>query len=165
MGTDKAFVVVDGCPMVVRVADALWEGGCRTIQCQGGDVAALAELGLTAFADADPGAGPVVAIKQALDRVGGPIVVAACDLADLDAATVRAVAAAGRHPAVGVAVAEADGRRHLLSYWEPATAVLLATVIDDGVRSYLAALDRVDAVGVSVSPSAVRNVNAPADLT
>ena len=29
MGSDKAFVTVDGVPMAVRVADALWEAGCR----------------------------------------------------------------------------------------------------------------------------------------
>ena len=92
MGADKAFVVVDGRPMVVAVADALWEGGCSPVECQGGDVERLAGLGMTAFPDTRPGTGPVAAIVDALERTGDTVVVAACDLPGLDAATVRELA-------------------------------------------------------------------------
>lgn len=162
MGRDKAFVVVDGAPMLVRVADALWEAGCHPVQCQGGDLAAIAELGFDAFPDAAPGAGPVGAIADALRRVDGPIVVAACDLAELDAAAVGAVIAAGA--TAGVAVAVADGHRHLLSHWTPAAADALRDPSGDGARSYREALDRAGAVEVAVAPGALRNVNRPGDL-
>ncbi|MGA1077227.1 MAG: molybdenum cofactor guanylyltransferase, partial [Ilumatobacteraceae bacterium] len=42
MGTDKAFVAVDGRSMVLRVADALVSGGCGPLVCQGGDPRRLA---------------------------------------------------------------------------------------------------------------------------
>ncbi len=162
MGIDKAFLVVDGAPMVVRVADALWEGGCSSVECQGGDVRQIEALGLTAFSDSSPGAGPVAAIREALSRHDGPIVVAACDLADLDGATVRAVVEAGRSSTV--AVAESDGHRHLVSYWSPRSSAALDEAIDRGSSSYRDVLDRLGAVGVPVSTAAMRNVNRPDDL-
>jgi len=162
MGTDKAFVVVDGAPMVVRVADALWEAGCHPVECQGGDIDALSALGLSAVQDLTPGAGPASAIREALQRNHGPIVVAACDLADLDAATVRSVIAAGQHGAV--AVAESDGHRHLLSYWSPGAAVLLDEALGDGRSAYRDVLDRVGAAPVPVPSVAMRNVNRPDDV-
>lgn len=164
MGSDKAVVEVGGRPMAVRVADALWEAGCHPVVCQGGDVAALRGLGLEAVADAVPGRGPVVAIAEALERLAHPIVVAACDLVDLDPATVRAVVQIGAREPHRVAVAVADGRRHLLSYWpvESLDALRSAAAGDD-VR-YHDVLDTVGAVPVTVEPAAVRNVNTPDDL-
>ncbi len=162
MGTDKAFVVVDGAPMVVRVADALWEAGCHPVECQGGDVDRISALGLSAIPDMTPGAGPVSAIREALRRNHGPIVVAACDLADLDAATVRSVIDVGQHAAV--AVAESDGHHHLLSYWSIGSAELLDEALGEGRSAYSDVLDRLGATAVPVSSAAMRNVNRPDDV-
>jgi molybdopterin-guanine dinucleotide biosynthesis protein A len=150
MGRDKAFVEVEGRPMVVAVADALWEGGCHPVECQGGDLDGLFELGLPAVADTTPLAGPVAAIADALGRHVGPVVVAACDLASLDAATVRRVIGVGATDGT-VAVAASGGRRHLLSYWTPDALGRLGRDC-----SYRDALD--------VAPDAMRNVNEPDDL-
>jgi molybdopterin-guanine dinucleotide biosynthesis protein A len=169
MGVDKALVEVDGRPMAVRVADALWEAGCRPVVCQGGDVEALTALGLEAHPDDEEhaGAGPVAAIVAASTRLGGAIVVAACDLADLDPATVERVVAAGATVPPRVTVAEADGRRHLLSYWPAGSLVAVAAVEAPGGTvggRYEELLARVGAVGVPVEAAAVRNVNTPDDL-
>lgn len=156
MGTDKAFVVVDGRPMAIAVADALWEAGCHPVECQGGDLAGLASLGLDGFADERPDAGPVDAIRTASARHGGPIVAVACDLPHLDAATVTAVVEAGSR-ADRLAVASADGRRHLVVYVPPGAAT--SDTVGMSVREWSA-----DAIEVPVDTDAVRNVNTPDDL-
>lgn len=165
MGADKALLVVDGRPMAVRIADALWEAGCHPVWCQGGDLAALKELGLDAVADEAPGEGPVGAILSALRHGGGDIVVAACDLVALDGAAVRLVTdPRRRREPVDVAVARADGRAHLLSWWSGGAVPELERLFDDGVRSYRAALSALRVVEIDVPSTALRNANCPDDL-
>lgn len=160
MGTDKAFVVVDGRPMTIAVADALWEGGCSPVECQGGDLARLADFGMAAHADSQPGAGPVAAIADALERAAGKVVVVACDLPAIGADTVRALAAAEG----AAAYATAEGRAHLASMWTPETLPAMRGLLATGDASYQGALEAVAAVAVAVSPAAVRNVNTPDDV-
>jgi molybdopterin-guanine dinucleotide biosynthesis protein A len=143
--------------MVIAVADALWEAGCNPVECQGGDVAALAALGVHATPDREAAAGPVAAIADASSRLGGPIVVAACDLPNLDAASVVAVIAAGED-AGRIAVATASGRHHLLLY------VPAATIVGIGAEaSVTEALRSLGASEVPVDPGVIRNVNTPDD--
>ena len=156
MGTDKAFVAVDGRPMAIAVADALWEAGCQPVECQGGDLAGLASIGLDGFADEQPDGGPVAAVRTASSRHGGPIVVAACDLPFLDATTVSAVVEAGERDH-RLAIATADGRHHVVVY-VPAGAVA-DDVVGVSLRDWTA-----DALEVPVDPAAIRNVNGPDDL-
>lgn len=163
MGTDKAFVVAAGRPMVIRVADALWEAGCAEVVCQGGDVARLGQLGLAAVPDRSPGGGPAAAIGEVLSRVTAPLVLAACDLADLDAVTVRGVVDAGTG-ADRVAVAVTTGRPHLLSFWPESVRTAVDAALAAGVVAYHDLLDAVDALHVSVAAAAVRNVNTPDDV-
>lgn len=170
MGSDKALLPIAGTAMAVRVAKALAEGGCRPVWCQGGDATALAALGLSVHADDLPGAGPLGAIGTALSAVAGDaaardVVVAACDLPDLDAATVAAlVAAAQGQPEASVVVAADASGPHLLGLWRAATAERVAGLLADGVRSYRQALERLDAVFVTVPDDVLRNVNSPGDL-
>lgn len=166
MGTDKAFVEIDGRPMVLRVADALRAGGCEPVWCQGGDPVRLAALGLDARPD-DAGSarpGPVRAIASALAAATAPtVVVAACDLPALTGDLVRALVGTsideGR-----VAVAVADGRRHLVAAWPVASRTHLQDAIDRGVASYGGVLAELVAVEIAADPDAVRNVNRPRDL-
>jgi molybdopterin-guanine dinucleotide biosynthesis protein A len=160
MGADKSFVVVDGRPMAVAVCDALWEGGCSPVECQGGDVERLTTLGLVAVPDSDPGSGPVAAIVDALVRTAGPVVVAACDLPGLDAETVRAIDAVE----APVVFARHDGRAHLVSKWSIEALDTLNALLEGGRQSYQGALEAVGATAVDVSPAVVRNVNTPDDL-
>lgn len=164
MGVDKSTLVVDGKPMVVSVADALWEAGCHPVECQGGNEATIGEYGLPVVADREPGRGPLVAIAEALARhVDCDVVVAACDLPDLDASAVSATIAAARgRTDLDVAVAS-DGDRHMLACWRAGTVGRLAALVRDGVVAYLDALDALRTVDVAVSPAAVRNVNTPID--
>ena len=160
MGTDKALLEVRGRALALTVADALSGAGCRPVWCQGGDESALRALGLDVVPDELPGEGPLVATLAALRRSDGEIVVAACDLPELDVAAVEAVLA----PSLAdrdVAVAVAGGRRHLLARWSATAAASVGELVDGGVRSYMAALDRLRVVQVIVDPAAVRNLNEP----
>lgn len=160
MGSDKALLRLDGRPMVISVADALWEARCHPVECQGGDVAALAAIGLHAVPDDTPGSGPVRAIAQALARHRGPIVAVACDLPGLRAATVRAVIDAGV-AASRTAVAATGDRTHLVLYVPDRQA---GRWDDPGLGSIRDALAATGAVHVQVPAESVVNVNRPADV-
>lgn len=165
MGVDKATLFVGGVPMAVRVADVMLEAGCRPVECQGGDVSALAEIGLDAVPDRGPGRGPVAAIRDALERHDGcDVVVAACDLVGLDAVSIRRVVAAGNGGDADVAVATTGGDRHLVSWWRAGRGRSLDELVDTGVTSYRSALATLHTVDVEVDPRVVRNVNTPSDL-
>ena len=95
MGRPKATLDIDGVPLVVRVIGALRAAGLDQVHVIGGDPAELAAAGVTPHPDDDPGAGPLGGILSALVRFDGDLVVAACDLPDLDEPAVRAVVEAG----------------------------------------------------------------------
>lgn len=165
MGSDKSLLEVDGVAMAVRVATALAGGGCDPVTCQGGDVGALAALGLAVAPDAHPGSGPVMAILDALTHHAGDIVVCACDLPWLDAATVaRLITVAGAHPAADVVAAGDAGGPHLAAFWRSHARARLAGLLTEGIRSYRGALERLHTVGVDVPPGVIANVNKPEDL-
>lgn len=167
MGADKALVEVDGTPMARRVAGALAAGGCAPVWCQGGDAARLTAAGLTVRPDSHPGDGPLPAIYDALRyHAGAPdasgVVVAACDLPDLDGASVGALVAA-RSARAPVALA-VDGHAQLVSWWPAAVAGRLGELIDGGMRAYRDALAALDADTVPAGRAAVHNINTPQEL-
>ncbi len=165
MGVDKATLFVGDRPMAVRVADAMWEAGCQPVECQGGDVAAITEYGLEVVPDRIPGTGPLAAIRDALERhEGSDVVVAACDLVDLDGATITALVAAGAERDVDVAVVVADDERHLVSWWRSGLCSRVGELVDAGVTSYREALSALRVADVEAAPAVVRNINTPDDL-
>lgn len=165
MGTDKALVEIGGVAMAARVAAALRVGGCDPVWCQGGDVPALRAIGLDARPDPEPHAGPLAAIEAALLAAApDDVVVAACDLPDLDGATVAALAAAGAAPGVLVAAADDGAGTHLAAWWSQAAAAPLRSLRAGGTFSYREALASLGAVHVPVAAHTVRNVNRPTDL-
>lgn len=162
MGRDKAFVEVDGVPLVLRVAKALSEAA--TVTAVGGDVIALSQLGLEAEPDLHPDDGPLGGIAQALG-IGAHdvIVVVACDMPFLNGATVRQlVEAVDGHD---VAVAVHDGQRHpTLAAWHRATPV--GDAFDRGERSPMRVLDELAVVEVELEDARIAiDVDTPDDLT
>lgn len=101
MGTDKAFVEIDGVPMVVRAVEALRSAGAEPVLVVGGDGARLNALGLDAVEDLDPGAGPLGGVITALGAVESSlygdcgaieaVVTLPCDVIEPDEAAVRRV--------------------------------------------------------------------------
>ena len=96
MGTDKAFVEIDGVPMVNRAVQALRVAGAGPLLVVGGDDARLGALGLDTVPDLYPGEGPlggVITALGALDAYDGveAVVTLPCDVISPDPAAVRPV--------------------------------------------------------------------------
>lgn len=166
MGVDKALVAFEGVAMARRVADALTDGGCDPVWCQGGDGVQLSALGLDVRPDPEPDAGPLAAIAAAL-AVASPAdaVVCACDLPALDGPVVARLVETGRRsPGAIVAVATDGSGAHLAGWWSAAAAGPLAALRAAGTSSYREAVGRLGAVAVTVPAGAIRNVNRPDDL-
>lgn len=163
MGSDKALVEIDGVAMARRVADALAAAGCSPVWCQGGDLDALAAIGLAGRPDPVEHAGPVAAIAAAL-RAAAPLdaVVAACDLPDLEPGVVRALLDASG-PGTDVVVAAANGV-HLVAWWAADSVDAVEALLADGVYSYRALVGGLRSVVVAVPERTVRNVNRPDEV-
>lgn len=110
MGTDKAFVPIEGVAMVRRVADALVAAGASDVICVGGDRAGLDRLGLGSIDDEWPGEGPLGGLATALAwATAATVVVAGCDQPWLTAAAITALVAAHRRAAATVTVYGVEG--------------------------------------------------------
>jgi len=171
MGTDKAFVEVDGVAMAERVATALVEGGCEPVVFVGGDAGLLARFDRPTLEDRWPGEGPVNAILTALTALSDDVVIAACDLPFLDGPTVRALIDAGSagdgpDAAVDVVVATAAaGRLQLLvSWWSRRARPAVEREWLAGRRAAGEVVAALTSRTVVVSAAALRNVNRPGDL-
>jgi len=166
MGRDKAFIEVGGLALARRVADAALDAGASSVTCVGGDASGLRALSLTVIADSYPGEGPLGAVLTAFDAIDAAVIaVLACDLPDLDAATVRLVVEALGDRA---AVIAAHGAEHhpLVGAYAPASCrAAFTAAFDAGRRAMFDALDEVAFGLVEVPDSRVlRNANRPSDL-
>ncbi len=169
MGADKAFVEVRGVAMAAHVAGVLVDAGCEPVWCQGGDVERLRGLGLLGRPDPQRYGGPLAAIADALDAArayGAQLVaVSACDLPELDVATIdRLREAALLNDQTLVAVATDQRGTHLLGVWRVAAVEPLRRLLGLDVASYRAAVERLGSVQVQVEPLAVHNANRPDEL-
>jgi molybdopterin-guanine dinucleotide biosynthesis protein A len=168
MGRDKALVEYDGTPMAAAVASALRTAGCGPVVAIGGDPTLLQPLGLSIVADGWPGEGPLGGVLTALEAFAEveAVVVVACDLPLLTAATVQAMVAELRaSPAALAAVARTDRLQPLCVVWRPAASPLLRTEFGGGTRRLHDVLARMAIVEVSVHHQDLSNVNTPADLS
>jgi molybdopterin-guanine dinucleotide biosynthesis protein A len=175
MGRDKAFVLIDGVPMVRRAADALTAAGCHPVVAIGGDADRLADIGFAVIADRWPGEGPVGGVLTALSaRAAGAdgsdvVVVVACDTPWLDAATVSSLLAAlEQHPASVAAVAHTERIEPLCAAWRTAALPKVAEAFEAGERRLHRVLETMPVTTpisvVHVPAHVLRNVNAPGDV-
>jgi len=170
MGAHKALVHVDGAPMAGRVAEVLESAGCDPVVLVGGEPELLRTLGREVLPDVHGGRrGPLAGIHTALSRLGADaVLVAACDLPDLDAPTVRALRKVWSTSieAPDVVTARTDRREPLCAIWNSRCAELLGEMLAPGrnpsVREALDGLPVVVEVAVPAAP--LRNVNTPDDL-
>lgn len=157
MGTDKAFIPIDGVPMVQRVAEALTAAGARRVVIVGGDQMRLDALGLDGAPDPEPGLGPLAGLITALTRLDGPVVVLPCDLVRPDPAAighlVRALAAT---PDAHVALprrAPGEPTDVLFAAWRPTALEPARRLLAAGVRApraLVAELDVTEVDGLSI---------------
>lgn len=167
MGRTKALVEVDSVPMAARVAAALAAGGCERVVLVGGDPAELAAIDLPVLPDLHPGAGPLGGVLSAIDQFAADdeIVVAACDLPFLDAASVEAlIKGAARHPGADVVVSKTDRIEPACALWRADRLTRIEALFDEGIRALHAAIERLDAVEVTMAARAFVNVNRPGDV-
>ena len=166
MGRDKALIAVDGLPLAVRAATVLRDAGASAVVAVGGDLHALEALGLDARTDLYPGEGPLGAILTAFDAARTDLVVVlACDLPSVDAATVsRLLEIVGDHAA---AVPMTDRAHPLCAVYRVSRcAALLGEAFAAGERAVHRALEAVDVGRVDLpDPDVLRNVNRPGDLS
>jgi molybdopterin-guanine dinucleotide biosynthesis protein A len=137
MGTDKAFILIDGVPMVQRVVVALRQAGARRVLVVGGDIGRLSAAGLDVVPDAEPGQGPLAGLVTALRSLEGPTVLLPCDLVTPDPVSIgRLASALGAEPAADVALPRSEPGEPidvLFAAWrstalEPAQRLLAAGV-------------------------------------
>lgn len=166
MGTDKAFVEVDGRPMAGRAADALREAGAREVLAIGGEGERLRALGLTPHPDSHPGAGPLGAIVDALTvATHDTVVVLACDQPWVSPSLVRRLVDRGRE-AVDAVVPVVEGRvQPLCALYTTRAHAHLTDCFEAGERSPTRALDGLRWLALRDVPAGLlRDVDDPGDL-
>jgi molybdopterin-guanine dinucleotide biosynthesis protein A len=167
MGRDKALIEIGGIPMARRVADAMGAAGCDPVFAVG---PANLAAGLDVVIDEFPGDGPLGGILTALHAATpSPVLVMACDLPWVDAATIAVVlAAVERGRAAGapphVFMAHADRREPLCAVWMPSATVELQRSFDAGERAVHRVAAQLGVRDVPVPGRGLINVNAPDDL-
>lgn len=167
MGRDKALIEIDGVPMAHLVAGVLVAAGCRPVMAIGAPHLAA---GLVVVADEHPGDGPLGGILTALHAAAPqPVLVLACDLPWIDAATVDALlaatdAAAGSGAPIDVAMAVVDQREPLCAVWMPTALAELQRSFGAGERAVHRAALGLAVLEVPVHAHALINVNVPDDL-
>jgi len=86
MGTDKAFLPIDGEPLISRVATVISAAGAQQILVIGGDRGRLEQLGFEVRCDRNPGEGPLDGLVTGLRAMSTEwAFVTACDHPSLDA--------------------------------------------------------------------------------
>ncbi len=168
MGRDKATLPIEGVPMAARIARSIAPVTSAVVAI-GRPEPALDEAGLTVIADAHPGEGPLGGILTAFAWSPCPVVVVvACDLVDLDADTVHALAGAlDEDPGLAVATAarEPGDAQPLCAAWRVADAIgPLTAAFDGGERAIRRAWSGLARRSVPVVGVRVHNVNTPADV-
>lgn len=164
MGRPKHRLVIDGRELARTVADALVEAGCAPVVQVGGDDPTP---GVAWIPDRWPGQGPVGGMLSALAAAGGgvdEVLVAACDLPDLDAPTVRRLLDHPIGPHAGAVGALAGGVHVPIARWRVDRLVQLEQAFDSGLRSWRSALELVGAEAVELPVGPTTDVDTPDDV-
>jgi molybdopterin-guanine dinucleotide biosynthesis protein A len=165
MGTDKAFVEIEGRPLALLVAEAVSEVAPQVSLV--GDPARYNRLGLPVVADRFPGCGPLAGIEAALSRTDADWnLIVACDMPALDAAALEALFGNGD---VVLPEYESGNLEPLCAVYHRRCHPAILHALQRGVRRVTEALRN------SVPPLAIRyvrvrnsepfaNLNTPAEL-
>lgn len=171
MGRDKAFIEVDGRPLVAIAVDALRSGGASRVLVVAGDALRIRrlDLGLELLADEHPGDGPLGGLATGLRASRDPIaMVLACDMPAIDGESVtRIVGALADHPAALVATPVVGDRRQILTAAYRVTVLpALDAAFAAGERAPRRALQAVKIVDVTgIDPFRLDDVDRPQDLS
>lgn len=171
MGTDKAQLIVEGEPLVLRAVRTLGRV-CAEVVVASGDGHRLDHLGVQQVADAIPGAGPLAGIAAGLARARHDLVaVVAVDMPKASPAVLTLLAGLWRGEAAVVPVVQ--GRwEPLHAVWARSAAPGIARCLEAGDRRVLGVLaalgvrlvDETEWQTAGCDASFAANLNAPADL-
>lgn len=166
MGRAKAFIEIDGRPMVRRVVDALVAAGADPVTVIGGDASRLRALGLDTVADRHPGEGPLGGIITALGVHAEAMAVAvlACDLLAVAPSEVQRLGAAlaGHDVAVPMVAGQAQW---VHAVWAPTALPAIEAAFDAGERAPRRAAANLDVIELAVAdPTAYDDADTPDDL-
>lgn len=141
MGTDKAFIELDGLTLLEGAVEALQHADLDPIIVVGGDQPAIERLGLTPVADRYPGEGPLGAVITALDALEvDTVMILPCDLTAASAIAVATVLEALGDADVAVPIVR-DRQQWLHSAWRGGSLSTLETAFGEGARSMSAGAD------------------------
>jgi molybdenum cofactor guanylyltransferase len=162
MGQPKSLIIVDGLPLVERLAQIL-DQVCH-------NVVAIGPAGLAAsvpsIPDLYPGQGPLGAMITALTTLTNfddQLLVIACDLVLLDTEALQLLID-GLRGDTDVATAVTDRPQPLCALWRAACLPVLEASFASGERSLLAAMRGLRVGEVAISADRLANVNTPDDL-
>jgi molybdopterin-guanine dinucleotide biosynthesis protein A len=175
MGRDKAFIEVDGRPLVTIAVGALRAGGASRVVVVGGDAARIGALdpglhpGLDLIVDEHPGDGPLGGLVSGLRAADDPIaMVLACDMPAIDGDTVAfIVGALASHATALVAAPRVGDRLQILTAAYRLTVLpVLDAAFVAGERAPRRALGPVEVTEVvGVDPNRLDDVDRPQDLS
>ncbi len=159
MGSDKAGLELAGRPLALWVADALRAAGADPVVAQGGNPPPP----LVTQADSSPGAGPLAALIDALER-HGDVLVCPTDVPTVPAELLAAVVEQARSTGALVVLARSDRPEPLIGHYARRSLPMLQAGLQAGAHGPKAAFDVESVPTVPVDASDVLNVNTPADL-
>jgi molybdenum cofactor guanylyltransferase len=164
-GSDKARALIDGRPLICRIAQAV-APHAQAIKVVAAQADAYADLGLATIADRTPGAGPLAGLQAALDDANEPwLLLLSCDLVQIEPAWIEKLLAHRRDDVKAVAF-----RDH---HWQPLLALYhreLASEVDrrlvEGQLRMQDLLSSIPAAALPMpeAPPRVWQVNTPQDL-
>lgn len=165
MGRDKAELELDGQTLLDRMIDQA--------NMVSGTVLVIGRTGLRDdvrwLEDDEPGLGPIGGLKTALDHLGRPVLLVACDMPLLDADAMRWLIEAFAHEAKahGLAATRDGQLEPLFSVYTPAVLPLVDAQIEKSRRSLRRLIEAGEFRRVE-APSEVAgklaNVNTPQDF-
>lgn len=168
MGRTKAVIEVDGRAMADRVIDAARAVGADPVVLLGGDPIELGILDAPFVHDQYPGEGPVAGVLGALRHFEGTadrVLVLACDLAHVDAATLLTLLEAEAGDGVSqVWVAATDRLEPMCAIWSVDAVERVQHLFDAGERAAHVVIGELPHVAVTVDPAGLVNINTPDEL-
>jgi molybdopterin-guanine dinucleotide biosynthesis protein A len=168
MGRDKARLKVGGTALAERLLRLVRPLVGRVVLC--GDRPDLSDLGVEVVSDRRPGQGPLAGLEAALQAAQVPwVLLLACDLAALDAATLRLLlagrAAAQEAGALAVVARGPRGPEPLVALYHQRLEPEVTRRLDTGARALHRLIEATRVQWVEVEDSRVLvNLNAPEDL-